>query len=208
MQKSNKMPTHQPDWEKTKAYALARLERELSADLYYHSIQHTRDDVLPAAEQLIGLTGLGAEESLLLRTAALYHDLGFVECYSNNEPIAARMANETLPGFGFDPDQIQVIHSAILATQLPQTPHTFLEQLICDADLDSLGRDDYFTTSHNLLAELRAHGAMLTMRQWYSRQLEFLSAHSYFSEAARLLREAGKQKNIAVLRLRLQCLKE
>src|SRR5688500_819275 len=37
----------QPDYEAALRYALDRLERELSPNLFYHSLQHTRDDVFP-----------------------------------------------------------------------------------------------------------------------------------------------------------------
>lgn len=39
----------QPDFEQAVQYALGRLERELSLKLCYHSLEHTRDDVVPAS---------------------------------------------------------------------------------------------------------------------------------------------------------------
>ena len=79
-----------PDWKGVKAYILDWLASELPGNLIYHSIRHTRDDVLPAAERLAELSGLGREKSLLLRTAALYHDTGYVEQYERNEHIGIR----------------------------------------------------------------------------------------------------------------------
>ena len=35
------------DYERAKQYALGRLAGELSPHLAYHSLRHTRDDVLP-----------------------------------------------------------------------------------------------------------------------------------------------------------------
>jgi len=189
-----------PDWEGVKAYVLARLERGLSPDLHYHNIQHTRDDVLPAVERLAALAGVDEADLLLLRTAALYHDTGYLEQYANNESVGAHIAQETLPDFGYSPDQISTVAQLILATNMPQMPGNFLEALICDADLDSLGREDYLVTSHNLYAELGAYGAQITLETWYLRQLNFLSSHTYFTDVARDLRNAGKQENILLLR--------
>ncbi len=189
-----------PDWEGAKAYVLALLERGLSPDLRYHSVQHTRDDVLPAVERLAVLAGADETDLLLLRTAALYHDTGYIEQYANNEPVGARIAQETLPDFGYFPNQVSAIVQMILATSMPQTPGNFLAALVCDADLDSLGREDYLITSHNLHAELAVYGVQLALGTWYLRQLNFLSSHTYFTGVARDLRDAGKQANISLLK--------
>ena len=198
----------QIDWSGAKAYVLERLKKELSPKLIYHRLEHTLNDVLPASERLAGLAGLNDAEALLLKTAALYHDIGFVEQYTQNEEIAVRIAAETLPNFGYTPDQIQRIGEVIMATRLPQNPQDFLGELICDADLDSLGRPDFIKTSHGLLHELQAHGAEITLVDWYQTQLDFLYNHRYFSKVARDLRRAGKQSNIQLLEKRLQELQQ
>ena len=185
----------EPEWDRVKAHALARLARDLPPELRYHSIQHTSADVLPAVERLAVLAGVNGDDLLLLRTAALYHDMGYIEKYANNEPIGVRMARETLPDFGYSPDQIATIEQMIMATQMPQAPQNFLEELMCDADLDSLGREDYLETSHNLHAELVACGASITLKAWYQRQLTFLVEphlfHRSCTESARC-RQAAK----------------
>jgi len=43
----------------------------------------------------------------------------------------------------------------IMATKIPQSPKNLLEQIICDADLDYLGRERYEENSLLLLQELR-----------------------------------------------------
>lgn len=193
-----------PDWESARDYILERLARELPPELYYHGVHHTRDDVLPAAELLAQQMGLDADQRLLLKTAALYHDTGFLIRYTDNEELAAAIAAETLPQFGYTPAQIAEIQALIRATRIPQQPQTLLQALLCDADLDSLGREDYLETSHNLRRELAAHGTPISMRDWYTQQLAFLSNHQYFTAAARAFRDAGKQANIAELKRRLE----
>lgn len=184
------------DFERAKQYVLGRLEKELPPDLYYHGIHHTRDDVLPAVERLARLEKLSAEETLLLRTAALYHDTGYIEDYYNNEEIGLRIAYETLPYFSYSPADIEIIGRIIMVTRLPQCPQNLLEQIICDADMDSLGRKDFFIVSHRLRLELTVYEGPVSLLDWYPRQLKFLEAHHYFTAGARHLREAGKQNNI------------
>jgi uncharacterized protein len=190
----------QPDFERAKRYALERLEWELPPTLRYHSVAHTRDDVLPAVERLATLEGVVEEALLLLRTAALYHDIGFVEQYENNEAIGVRIAMQALPGFGYSPPHIQVIRGIIMATRLPQSPHMLLEEIMADADLDVLGREDFWLRNQALRTEVAAFGTPVSDEEWYSGQLKFMQNHSYFTQAARTLRAERKQKNIEAMK--------
>jgi uncharacterized protein len=178
---------------------ISRLERGLSPKLYYHGLHHTRDDVLPAAILLGELAGLNKDEQLILQTAALYHDIGYLESYQNHEAIGARIAAQELPELGYSPEFVQQIVGLIMATRMPQSPRSRLEQLMCDADLDSLGREDFFINSHRLRLELKEMGIETTLKQWYSRQLKFLESQSYWTAEAHSLRDSGKQIIISEL---------
>lgn len=190
--------TH-PDYEAVRQYALGRLERELSPEHRYHSVAHTRDDVLPAVERLAALEGVGGEALLLLRTAALFHDIGFVERYTDHEVISMRIAAGALPHYGYSPAQIRAIEGLIMATRIPQSPHTELEELLDDADLDLLGRDDFWSLNRALRAERAEVGLPVTDREWYSGQLAFMQSHRYFTASARALRGAGKKRNMETM---------
>ncbi len=187
----------QPDFAGAQQHALGRLAQELAPDLFFHSLAHTRDDVLPAVERLAPMEGVEGTALQLLRTAACYHDIGFIERRIDHEFVSVRIATETLPQFGFLPEQIEVIGGIIMATRLPQSPHNLLEELMADADLDSLGRSDFFSRSDALRAELAAYGSHSSDEQWYSRLLQLLQEHRYFTNAARTLHSAQKQENIA-----------
>ncbi len=191
-----------PDFEGAQRHAFERLERELACDLVYHSLRHTRDDVLTAVQRLAAMEGLGAEETRLLSTAAAYHDIGFIERYSNHEAAGVRIVEQTLPEFGFSTTHILTIQNIIWATKLPQTPHNLLEQIMADADLDVLGRTDFFERNHDLRAELALYAKPVPDHEWYSRQMQFLANHRYFTPAGRLSRSLTKQHNIDALAAR------
>jgi len=185
------------DFEKAKQYVFNRLERELSPKLFYHSIAHTRDDVLPAVERLAELEGItDPEELLLLRTSALYHDIGFIEAYSDHEDVSIRIAADTLPQFGYSEQHIERIQQVIRATEMPQNPDSHLAMLLADADLDILGREDFLLRNKDLYLELDARDIKFNLEDWYRSQLRLLQAHQYFTDAARSLRQPGKQRNI------------
>ena len=190
------------NFEIAKQYARHRLETELAPYLFYHSFAHTYEQVLPAAIQLAREIGISEEEQKLLEVAASYHDIGFVIQTANHELVGAKIAAETLPGFGFTASQIETIIGMIMATRLPQSPRNLLEQIIADADLYVLGSDNFFVTSHNLRLELEARGEVSTDEEWYQKQLEFLQNHHYFTKAANLLRGPGKKRNIAEIKRR------
>jgi predicted metal-dependent HD superfamily phosphohydrolase len=183
------------------------MERDLSPQLYYHSLKHSRDDVLPAAERLGRAQVIGDEELLLLKTAAAYHDSGFLQTYEDHETCGIAIASHVLPAFGYSGPQLDVIRNLIAATRLPQRPSTLLEELICDADLDLLGRVDFIPLNAVLLEERRVYNhAPPTLRAWYIDQIEFLESHRFFTPAAIQSRQAGKMKNLALLKSALAAL--
>ncbi len=181
--------------DQVKEYVLGRLASELSPNMHYHSLAHTKDEVVPAVERLAQLEGITGDDLVLLMTAAYFHDLGFIEQSIDHEDISVRLAEEALPKFGFTPDQIGIIKSIIMATKLPQSPHTLLEQIMADADLDVLGRCDYMSRNQALREELVARGRLMSDEEWVSSQLKFIQTHHYFTQAARNLRGNKKQQN-------------
>lgn len=185
-----------PDYKAARAYALHRLEEDLSPQLFYHSLDHTRHEVVPAADRFASREGLVGEDLQLLRTAAFFHDVGFVVQYDGHESASKRIAEEVLPTFQFTPEQVDVVCRAIMATRLPQSPTNLLEEILVDADLDVLGKKNFFPRSKDLQRELDAQGRGSDDLHWYATQVKFLKGHTYWTAAARDLRNAQKQRNI------------
>ena len=194
----------EPNIELARAYALERLKQELPASLTYHNITHTRDDVLPAVERMAYMEGIDGEDCLLLLTAALFHDLGFVSNYLDHETSSIQIACQVLPGFGYHDGQVVRSVEIIQATRLPQTPQDHLGEIMADADLDVIGRDNFFVSNQALRCELELLGRPYSDYEWYSSQLAFLESHSYFTKAAQSLRGEQKQRNIQVMRRLLE----
>jgi len=191
-------------FEQARQYAENRLGRELSPDLLYHGIAHTREEVVPAAETLAGMEGIQEGSLHLLLTAAWFHDIGYVEQALYHELIGARIAAQVLPSFGYSEDQVEIVRWAILATALPQSPTNLLEEILADADLDVLGRGDFMHRNDDLRRELAFLDKEFTDEQWYTGQLKFVEGHKYFTASARSLRDTQKLINIAELRNKLK----
>lgn len=188
------------NFEQAIRYAEHRLEQDLAPHFVYHGIGHTRDEVVPAVQRLAAMEGITGTSLLLLRTAAWYHDLGYIENPVHHELIGARMAAEILPSFGYSPENVEVVRWAILATALPQSPNNLLEQILTDADLDVLGKTDFMKRNDDLRRELGFLGKQFTDEQWYEQQLRFIEGHQYFTASAHALRDPQKIINITELK--------
>lgn len=181
-------------------HILERLRTELSPDLCFHSMNHTID-VYNAAVRLINHEGIRGECALIIETACLFHDAGLIHQYLQHEEISVEIAREALPGFGYTPDIIDKISNAILATKLPQGAKNQCEQVVCDADLDSLGRDDFFIQSFALKAEWEKFGiARCSLKDWFIFEMNFLENHTYYTASAIALRQEGKLRHIEEIR--------
>ncbi len=188
-----------PDFEGAIAYAIGRLCSELSPRFTYHNLWHTQHEVMPTATKLARLNHMTEADIQLLEIATAFHDIGFTVVNENHELAGMRIVAQVLPDFGFSSAQIETIMGMILATRLPQSPRTPLEECIADADLDVLGRDDFLARNQCLRKELAHLGQHIPDQQWFEGQLQFALSHTYFSKAARNLRNQKKQANIKML---------
>lgn len=194
------------DFEGVKKFVLNKLDNELSAKLPYHSIDHTID-VMQAVERLAKMEGVNGHDAELLKTAALFHDLGFIETYDGHEHASVKLAKKILPDFDYSDEDISKIEGMIISTEIPQHPTNLLEKIMADSDLDYLGRDDLFVIGQRLQYEWKLQGKISTLKEWHKRQLDFLKSHNFFTESAKKLRNEKKQKNIEELE-KLLCLKK
>ncbi len=180
-----------------------KLSNELPGHLYYHSVRHVTD-VYDAAMMIASQEQINATDTQLLATAVLFHDSGFIFQSRNHEDKGCEIARELLPDLGYNEDELKTICGMIMATKIPQSPQNKLEEIICDADLDYLGRDDFWEIGSCLFKELNENGTPLTTKEWNELQVSFLESHQYFTSTAKKLREHDKFMHLAELKLLLK----
>lgn len=179
-----------------KDFILEELKQKLSIDLFYHNIEHTLD-VLGAATRYARMEDVSEHEQLLIQTAALFHDSGMLRTYKNHEDKSVEIIKEVLPDFKYTKDDIEVISGMIMTTKLPQSASNLLEKILCDADLDYLGRTDFFMIAMSLQHEWNILKFKETdLLQWYELQVDFLQNHVFYTQSAKTLRNDQKQKNL------------
>ncbi len=174
---------------------LDMMEQNLPDKLYYHNIKHTIDVVTEV--ELIGWAeGLSEEEILILKLAALFHDSGHVISYDDHEYHGTIIAQKVLSKYDFSDKILEKVYNLIMATQFPPNPKNILEKVICDSDLDYLGRSDFIPVSNMLYEELKVRELVGTFSEWNKKQLAFIKKHQYYTDTAQNLREVNKNKQI------------
>ncbi len=189
-------------YEQVYSFMIDKLRTALPSYLIYHDVQHTKN-VIAAAEKIAAVERVDGEELVLLKTAALFHDAGFLRHHDEHEKISCDVARKYLPDFDYSEQQIDRICLTIMATRLPQKPHDKMGEILCDADLFYLGGNEYEPYAEKLFLELKKTGATTTEPEWLLKQAEFLSTHRYFTKSVREERDANKQKNLKGIQDRL-----
>lgn len=187
------------DYKGAKEWILSCLDTQLSDKLHYHGMRHTLD-VLNITKELCKTEKIDKYHTKLLKTAALLHDIGFTRNNKNHEAIGCDIAREILPNYDYIDGEVEAICGMIMATKIPQSPKTKYEEIICDADLDYLGRDDFPKIGNSLFKELVEYNVMTDIQAWNRVQVSFLEKHSYFTQTNKERRQPIKQNHLKKLK--------
>lgn len=178
--------------------ALETLRTKLPERLYYHDYQHTLD-VLNTCNYYLRHHKTTKEQAQLLRLGAILHDIGFIRSDEDHEETGAEIAEELMRKHHYSQKDILKVRGLIMATKIPQNPQNILEKILCDADLDYLGREDFYEIGEKLYRELKFKGIVTTRLAWNELQINFLKAHRFHTRFARRNRSHNKIKRIREL---------
>lgn len=184
---------------KLRKEVLGILNTKLSDRLIYHAVSHTLD-VLNVCNQYIKRNKIEPKKAKILRLGVLFHDIGFTVSTIDHERLGMEIAQEMMQRHGFGQADIDTVKGLIRATKIPQSPKTDLEKIICDADLDYLGRADFPEIGEKLFEELKMLAVLATREQWNQMQIKFLEAHTYHTDFAKKYRQPKKQMRIKSLK--------
>ncbi len=199
---------HTPRLKVVDQYIRELFRDELPSGIKFHDADHTlhpTKGVVAVANSIAVSENISEHDRELLIAAAYFHDTGYIREYDKNEPIAARMAGRILKLIGYKPSEVAKIQKMILSTDLAREPRTHAEKILCDADLDNLGREDFIKLDGRLREGRRERGIDVSDdAKWYRSTLELVKKHQYYTESQKKLREKGKQKNIKRLLNKLE----
>jgi uncharacterized protein len=181
------------------------LIEKLAPFLTYHDWKHT-EHVIKMAEYIAHQENTPEEDILLIKTAALFHDAGFITGASEeHEEESIHLAKTKLPEFGYTKQEIEIIAGMIRATTIPQNPKTKLECILADADLEYLGTDTFKFIGNKLYMEMKYTNPNLSLEEWNEIQIHFLQAHVYHTPYCILNRAPEKEKNLELLIQQRNC---
>lgn len=179
---------------------LDELSEKLPDYLHYHRLNHTID-VANVCNFYIDYYLLSKRVANLIRIAAVVHDYGYIFDPKEHEERSIVEVRPMLTGYS--DKEIAVIDGMIRATKVPQKPHNLYEQILSDADLDYLGREDYPQLSEALYEEFLYFGVVENQTDWLDLQIRFLESHQFHTDWAKNNRAENKQKVIDGLKARV-----
>jgi len=175
-----------------------------TSTLIYHNLKHT-DGVVKAAIQIANHYQLNDTDFFIVICACWFHDIGYIEDPQNHEQKGADLAAEFLKNNDItDTELIAQIKACIMATKIPQTASTLLEQIVCDSDLFHLGTEEFPEKDNLLRKEYNArNNADLSKSEWRKKSILFLQEHQYYTGYCKLLLDDVQAKNLADLKEKL-----
>ena len=166
--------------------------------LTYHTISHTID-VANVCDHYIEYYNIDKDNADLIRIAAIGHDMGYLVSAKDHEELSIAEITPFLKDL-LNETQWDKIKGMIRATKVPQSPTNFYEEIIGDADLDYLGRNDYDKLSAGLYTEFLYYDVVRNDIEWLNVQINFLEKHTYHTSFAKEHRSVLKQKKLAELK--------
>ncbi|MFT5165645.1 MAG: putative metal-dependent HD superfamily phosphohydrolase [Saprospiraceae bacterium] len=170
------------------------LKNQLSPTLTYHNYEHTKNVV--AAVLVIGQEEkLDAESLEIVQLAAWFHDTGFRDAYEGHEEKSSLIATEFLAAENVAPDKIKKVVGCILVTKTDKNPSNNLEEIICDADMSHIAKEEYQQYADHLRTELSEEKSKkYTDIEWYQMNLEFVSRYKFHTSYGKEVLDKTKEK--------------
>lgn len=173
------------------------LSKGLPDYLTYHCLDHTID-VANVCNHYIEYYMVADRVANLMRIAAVAHDYGYLFGPKDHEERSIKEVRPMLTDYS--EEEIALIEGMIRATKVPQQPLNMYEEMIADADLDYLGRDDYTKLASGLYKEFKHFGVVQNQSDWLEVQIKFLENHQFHTDWAKLNRTDRKQQVLQGLR--------
>lgn len=181
------------------------LERSPKQNMY-HNLDHTKEVVNAVIEIATG-ESVTKEELEIITIAAWFHDLGYIEKTKGHEEISAMFASNFLLNQDYDQTKIDKVIGCILATKVPQHPKNHIEKIMCDADLNHLGRKSFIDRNNLFRTEFEFYfKRKLTESEWLIKSIEFISQHNFFTDYAQNTFSEVQNENLSLLQHQLDSL--
>lgn len=176
-----------------------RLLAEIPVHYKYHSLRHTLD-VVQQCNRIGQAEGLDDYSMAIVRIAALFHDTGYIFNRKNHEELSCGYFREMAELHLLPLEAQSLVEGCIMATKISQSPQNLIERVICDADLDYLGRADFEEIGELLFEEFLACGEISDRSAWNQLQIQFLGSYRFHTQFGLLHRQPQLDVHLAHLK--------
>ena len=163
-------------------YASDLITNKSPEKLVYHTLEHTKLVVKNA--EIIGTNeNLNEDEMNILLASAWFHDVGYIKKYKGHEEESVVVAMNFMKLKNVDKDIMDIVSECIMATTFPQNPTNKIANILCDADMIHLGKENYFVLAEKLRQELKYFGTGKFKKSKFEKEsVNVFKNHSYYSD--------------------------
>ncbi len=181
-------------------FMLHLFKEKLPNTFIYHNYTHSKR-VYKSINEIIENSQISVKDATILRLSALLHDTGYIKCRDGHEEESVKIAKEFLQEKNVDQDIIDGVSKCIMATKFKDSPHSFLEEIIRDADSSHFGKDYFEEASEFLRQEYKKQDVHnYSPEEWRDENIKVLiEKHNFYSDYALQNWQAQKQENLASL---------
>jgi len=188
---------------KASNYVFSLFKEKLSKKLVYHNYKHTFE-IAKVSRTLGEEYNLSEDDMEILLLSAWFHDTGYMETYTGHEEKSVEIATAFLQQEEYPEERIQEIADCILATRNDQPASTLLQEILIDADISNIGKENFFANAELLRVEWEIYlKKFFTDAEWAQFQLDFLLSTTFRTQAAQRIFGEQFQTNIQGQRDRL-----
>ena len=184
---------------KVEEYVSTLFNEKSPAENVYHNLSHTKS-VVKSVKLISDAEKTTDIEKEIVTIAAWFHDLGYTQTCKGHEEISSRLAKDFLKEHNYASDNIDKVAQSIVATKIPHQPKNILDKILCDADIQHLGKKKFSKKSDFLRLEIEnRQKKKLTDLEWINKNIEFLSTQKFFTNFAKENYNDQKNKNLIKL---------
>lgn len=175
-------------------YILLQFEKYENPSLTYHNLKNTVD-LYTITELFARSENIDEKNMLILLTAALFKNTGYLISYENHLEETLKLAKEILPRFNYVKTQIDQVCGLLSKIENSLPANSIEEKAFEDAVYSYVGRVDFEDVITDMYNEAKSFGEM-DFKSWKASQLRILKDYDFHTRAASALREVPKQKQI------------
>lgn len=170
---------------------------EAPPNLYFHNSSLVKS-INNQVELLSTAENLPEEEFINLKLASVFLLTGYIWDYEKPMEASFRLAEELLPKYGFNQENIDSTMK-LIRNCFAEKQESLSDRILHDARYDYLGRVDYIKLSDKLLRERMEYGKHSDKKTWLRSQVKLLEEHEFLTSTAKILRSIPPEEQIAAL---------